>query len=106
MQGHKLTWSWPDCQCPVPTRSYDCRRPLPARQRDVVFPIEQPVNLGAACLQQRGHFVFHGFRELPGNHLLDGMWFVGTWRTPSPAAAISHRISNIQHDFLTKPGSL
>jgi hypothetical protein len=51
--------------------AYDRRRALQARQCDVVFCIEEPVNLCAACLEQRRHLVFrdllfpHGLRELP-----------------------------------------
>ena len=53
------------------------RGALEARQRDVVLCVQQPVNLRAARLQQRGHAVLryflllHGLGELPGDDLLD-----------------------------------
>jgi hypothetical protein len=53
------------------------RSPLEARQRDVISCIQQPVNLRAARLQQRGHavlryFLFlHRLGELPRDHLFD-----------------------------------
>lgn len=52
-------------------------RSLQARQRDVVLRIEEPVNLGAACLQRRCHLVLrdffplHRLSELPSHDLLD-----------------------------------
>src|SRR5260370_24803 len=57
--------------------SYYRRRPLQAGKRDVAFWIEEPVNLGAACLEQRSHLIFgyflslHGLVELPRDNLLD-----------------------------------
>ena len=56
---------------------YHGRRSLKARQRDVVFCTEEPVNLRAARLQQRGHSLLrdfrllHGLGELPGYDFLD-----------------------------------
>ena len=50
---------------------------LQTRQRDVVLRAEEPVNLRAARLQQRGHFVLrnffllHGLGELPRRDFLD-----------------------------------
>ena len=57
----------------------DRRRPLQAAERDVVLGIEEPVNLSAARLKQRGHPVLrdfhflHGVGELPCQDLLDGL---------------------------------
>src|SRR5260370_28793714 len=51
--------------------------PLQAGKGNVAFRIQEPVNLGAAGLEQRGHFIFgyflflHGLFELPGDDLLD-----------------------------------
>ena len=56
--------------------SYHRRRTLQAGQRDVAFRIQEPVNLGAAGLEQCRHFIFgyfflpHGLIELPRDHLL------------------------------------
>jgi hypothetical protein len=50
---------------------------LEAGERDIVLRIEQPVNLGAACLEQRSHarlryfLCSHGLGELPRDDLFD-----------------------------------
>ncbi len=81
MRSHAVVWSRtripPSNQLYHDASAYNSRRPLQARERDVVFGIEEPVNLRAARFQQDGHSVLrdfllsHSLSQLPGYYLLD-----------------------------------